>query len=166
MLNGSHLRTLEQPNRPPATLKLTSPRSRVSLPLVAQVLRHTSSLKCIAFLLPQVSPIRQPSRPSPCLVSVFSLHFSILSSIHVFHHCQLFVMDIICPFLTICFQISASSSRQADMSEPFGLSSDIAQCPAAAGRHIRQLRCFLHHLVPSSRSDLHISLSRSSSQNP
>ena len=65
-------------------------------------------------------------------------------------------MDIICPFLTICFQISASSSRQADMSEPFGLSSDIAQCPAAAGRHIRQLRCFLHHLVPSSRSDLHI----------
>ena len=42
------------------------------------------------------------------------------------------------------------------MSEPFGLSSDIAQCPAAAGRHIRQLRCFLHHLVPSSLFDLHI----------
>ena len=42
------------------------------------------------------------------------------------------------------------------MSEPFGSSSDIAQCPAAAGRHIRQLRCFLHHLVPSSRLDLHI----------
>ena len=42
------------------------------------------------------------------------------------------------------------------MSEPFGSSSDIAQCPAAAGRHIRQLRCFLHHLVPSSRFDLHI----------
>ena len=52
--------------------------------------------------------------------------------------------------------ISASSSRQAGMSEPFGSSSDIAQCPAAAGRHIRQLRCFLHHLVPSSRFDLHI----------
>ena len=42
------------------------------------------------------------------------------------------------------------------MSEPFGSSSDIAQCPAAAGRHIRQLRCFLHHLVPSSLFDLHI----------
>ena len=54
------------------------------------------------------------------------------------------------------------------MSEPLGSSSDIAQCPASAGMHICQLRCFLHyhvplprptmshHYVPSSRFDLHI----------
>lgn len=96
---------------------------------------RSSFVLCTSHLPPPTS-----HRPPPS---------AILGS-HLTAHRPIFLL------LTICFQISASSSRQAGMSEPFGSSSDIAQCPAAAGRHIRQLRCFLHHLVPSSLFDLHI----------